>query len=206
MKRKFLFAIIAVVSAMLMPLAATSQVAPDRPARPEKAETSYKWKVFAGAAYTSLNQVDQSENGLIGVNASVTRDFGKYFGLMADGGYYAYTYDRTNPGNPTVEAVLFGPEIHADLFARLVGSVHVLLGGEHTSTDTSSGFTTIPNVSFAGGFGGALDYKLSQRFALRATGDDILSSFVQEPTNSQLGYSPHLRRNSRAAFGFVYRF
>ena len=199
MKRKFLLAVLAAVSAIFVPLAATSQVAPDRPARPEKAGPSYKWKAFAGFGYTNLNQVEQSENGLMGVNVAVTRNFGKYFGLTADGGYYAYTYNRANPGNPKVDMVLLGPEFHGNLTDHLEAFVHVLLGGEHTS-----GGSTIPKVSLAGGAGGGLEYKLSQRFGMRLSGDDIASSFVQDP--GHLGYSPHLRRNARVGFGVVYKF
>lgn len=197
--RKFLVATLAVVSAAFMPLAATSQIAPDRPARPEAAEPAVKWEAFAGYGYTSLNQVDLSENGLQGVNLSLTRDWGRHFGLTADGGYYAYTYDAKNPGNPTVDAVLLGPVFRVKLTDRVDGFARVLLGGIHTAGDS-----TIPKVSFAGGAGGGLDYKLSPRFALRVSGDDIASSFVQDPNH--LGFTPHLRRNARAALGVVYRF
>ena len=200
MKRKLLLAILAVVSAVFMPLAATSQIAPDRPAKPEKTEPSYKWKVFAGYGYTSLNQVNQSENGLQGVNVSLTRNWGKYFGLTADGGFYAYPYDAANPGNPKVDMVLLGPELHVSIVDRVEGFAHVLFGGEHTGGDF-----TIPKVSLAGGAGGGLDYKLKNpHFALRLSGDDIASAFVQDPNH--LGYSPHLRQNARAAFGVVYKF
>jgi hypothetical protein len=199
LKRKFSFVFLAVVSAVLLPLAATSQIAPDRPARTEKAEPSYKWEAFAGVGYTALNQVARSENGLIGMNLSVTRDFGNHFGLTADGGYYAQTYDASNPGNPTVDVVLLGPVLRFKLFDRVDGFAHMLLGGAHTAGDSS-----VPKLSFAGGGGGGLDYKLSPHLAIRASGDDIASSFVQDPNN--LGYSPHLRRNARAAFGVVYRF
>jgi hypothetical protein len=196
---------LAVVSAVLLPLAATSQIAPDRPARHEAAEPSDKYEIFAGYGYTSLNQVNQSENGLQGVNLSLTR---KHFGLTADGGYYAFTYDASNPGNPTVDMVLLGPVFRARLFEHVDGFVHVLLGGVHTSTDNTSGFITIPKLSFAGGAGGGVDYKLNPHFAIRLAGDDIASSFVQEPKTNPpgLGYSPHLRRNARVAFGVVYRF
>jgi hypothetical protein len=192
-------AILAVVSAMFLPLAATSQIAPDRPAKPEATGPTYKWEAFAGMGYTSLNQVSQSENGLIGMNVAVTRNFGKYFGLTADGGHYAYTYSRTNPGDPTVQMVLLGPVVHAKLFEHLDGFARVLLGGVHTA-----GNSTIPKVSFAGGVGCGMDYKLTSRFALRLSGDSITSSFTQDPDH--LGYSPHSRRNARAAFGVVYKF
>jgi hypothetical protein len=60
------------------------------------------------------------------------------------------------------------------------------------------------SVSFAGGYGGGLDYKLNDRFALRASGDDIRSSFQSDPNH--LGLSPHERGNSRATIGVVYKF
>jgi hypothetical protein len=57
-------------------------------------------------------------------------------------------------------------------------------GGAHTGGESMP-----PNISFAGGMGLGLDYKLSPRFALRASGDDIASSFVSDPNH--LGYSAH---------------
>ena len=206
MKRKLLLSILAVVPAMFMPLAATSQIAPDRPARTEQAEPSYKYEVFAGYGYTSLNQVNQSRIGLQGVNISVTRDWGKYFGVTADGGYYAYAYGGTNPGDPKVETVLFGPALHANLFRNLDGFFHVLLGGEHTGGEKY----THPKVSFAGGVGVGMDYKLSHRISLRVSGDDIASSFASNTSNILCNEgdecSAHRRNNARAAFGLVYKF
>ena len=200
LKRTLLFSILAVVPAVLMPLAATSQVAPARGSRSASQDApSYKWEAFAGYGYTSLNQVNQSRNGLQGVNFSVTRNWGKYFGLTADGGFYKYTYDSVNPGKPTVSTVLFGPVLHAPLYGRVDGFFHVLLGGEHTG-----GESITPKVSFAGGFGVGMDYRLSRRLALRASGDDIASSFVQDPNHMK--YSPHERWNSRASLGVVYKF
>jgi hypothetical protein len=200
-----LLSILAVVPAVFMPLAATSQIAPDRPARTEQAEPSYKYEVFAGYGYTSLNQVNQSRNGLQGVNISVTRDWGKYFGVTADGGYYAYPYDTTNPGDPKVYLVLFGPVLHANIFKNLDGFFRVLLGSEHTAGENAT-----PKLSFAGGVGAGMDYKLSPRFTLRASGDDIASSFAantnQYVCSSGANCSPHERRNSRAALGLVYKF
>ena len=86
MKSKFLLSVLALVSAGFMPLAATSQIAPDRGAAPaERAEPSFKYEIYAGYGYTSINQVNQSRHGLQGVNVSVTRDFGKYFGISIFG-------------------------------------------------------------------------------------------------------------------------
>jgi hypothetical protein len=207
LKSKSLLSILAVVAAAFMPLAATSQIAPEHRARPEQAASPYKWEAFAGYGYTSLNQVNQSRYGLQGVNLSITRDWGKYFGLTADGAFYSTPIASGNPCptkascTPTVDAVLFGPVLHVAITGHLDGFFHVLLGGEHTGGEQQT-----PNISFAGGAGGGMEYKLSQRFALRVSGDDIASSFSFIGNNSTLNYSPHMTRSSRAALGVVYRF
>jgi len=200
LKRNSLLSILALVPAALLPLMATGQVAPaagsgaaDRP------EVNYRWDAYAGYGYTSLNQVNQSRYGLQGVEASLGRNWGKYFGLMADGAYYKYPLSSGNPGTPSVDLFLVGPFLHANLYGRFSASVRVLIGGEHTGGESET-----PNISFAGGAGGGLDYALSPRITIRASGDDILSSFVQDPNH--LGNSPHQRGNSRATIGVVYKF
>jgi hypothetical protein len=203
LKRKFLLSILAVVPAMFMPLAATCQIAPDRPARAEQTEPSYKYEVFAGYGYTSLNQVNQSRYGLEGVNVSVTRDWGKYFGVIADGAFYTRGFETPVVADsaiaPKVDSILAGPVLHANLYGRVDGFFRVLLGGEHTG-----GSSQTPDISFAGGVGIGMDYKLSPHFFIRASGDDIASSF--SVINPDKNASPHERRNSRAAFGVVYKF
>jgi hypothetical protein len=205
LKRKLL-AILAVVPALFLPLAATSQIIHERGAAPaEKSAPTYKYEISAGYGYTSLNQVDNSKNGLQGVDLSITRDWGKFFGIIADGGVYKYPYDATNPGNPSVDSVLFGPVFHANLYGRFDGFVRVLVGGEHTAGENAT-----PKVSFAGGYGAGLDYKLSPRFFIRASGDDILSSFLANANPSlcpsSADCSANMRKNSRAAFAVVYKF
>jgi hypothetical protein len=116
-----------------------------------------------------------------------------------------------------VSSILLGPVLHANLFGRYEGFFHVLLGGEHTG-----GVNAYPNISFAGGVGVGIDYKLSSHLSLRASGDDIASSFVAPvylanppaplppppvgtcTTNSNC--SPHEHRSSRATIGVVYKF
>ena len=200
MKRTFLLSILAAIPAALLPLAATCQVAPAAGSGPaERVEPSYKYSVYAGYAYSSLNQVDQSRSGLQGVNVSVTRYLGKYFGLTADGADYKYAISSGNPGTPSVQYVLFGPVLHANLYGKTDGFVRVLLGGAHTGGESMT-----PNISFAGGIGGGLEYKLSPRFAIQASGDDIASSFVADPNH--LGYSTHEHWNGPGTIGVAYRF
>jgi hypothetical protein len=205
LKRTFLISILAVVPALLLPLAATSQILPHPKAPAEGEEASYKYQVYAGYGYTGLNQVNQSRSGLSGVDLAVTRDFGKYFGITADGAFYKYPYTSPVVANatytPTVETVLFGPELHAELYEHVVGFFHGLIGGEHVG-----GTGQTPNISFAGGVGGGVDYKLTPRISVRASGDVILQSFTVTGNTPQLGYSAHETRNPRATIGVVYRF
>jgi hypothetical protein len=209
LKRTLLFSILALVPAALMPLAAIGQVAPEATQGPaDRVAPSYKYSAFVGFGYTSLNQVNQSRYGLMGAKVALTRDFGKHFGITANGDYYKYgtgsgnaSNGSGNPGNPSVISVLAGPEIHANLYGHMDGFVHALLGGEHTGGE---GMT--PNISFAGGAGGGLIYNLNRRFAVRASGDRVGASFSLNNNSPALGYSPHFHWNARAAVGVVYRF
>jgi hypothetical protein len=193
------------VPAALMPLAATSQIIKPPKATTEGGEAVYKYQAYAGYAYTSLNQVNGSRYGLQGASLSVTRNFGKYFGLTAEGDAYEVplgspvVQTQGNTVTPSEEAVFFGPEIHAEIYGRYSGFVHGLLGGEHIG-----GYGQSPNISFAGGAGGGMEYTVTPRFAVRASGDDILSSFTV--INPYPGDSPHRTRSSRASIGIVYRF
>jgi hypothetical protein len=201
LKRKWLLSILALVPAALMPLAASGQVAPDRGPRPDTGEPQFKYQAFAGFAYTNLNQVNQSRYGLIGVDLEISRNFGRYFALTADGAYFPSSYRSGNPGNPKVAMLLGGPELHAPLYGKVSGYFRGLLGGEHTGGESMT-----PRVSFAGGLGGGLDYAMSPRLSLRLGGDDILSSFSVRNNSQQGSFSPHRRANARATIGVAYRF
>ncbi len=200
MKTKLLLSILAVVPAVLLPLAASSQIAPERE-KPVAGQTepAYKYEAFVGYGYTSINQVNQSRYGLQGVNLSIMRDWGKYFGIKADGAFYQWATNTGNPGKPSVDLVLFGPEAHAPLYGHISGFVHGLLGGAHTGGEQIQ-----PKVSFAGGIGAGMEYSVTRKIAIRASGDDIASSFTLSPY--QRGDSPHERWNSRATIGVVYKF
>jgi hypothetical protein len=201
LKSKFLFAILAVVTAAIMPLVAASQVAPDSTPRAEETAPTYKYSGFLGFGYTSLNQVNLSRYGLMGTKVALSRDFGRYFDMTANGGYYKYPTGTGNPGDPSVWSALAGPEGHAEIWGRYSGLVHVLIGVEH-----SGGEGQTPNISFAGGFGGGVTYKINDRFSLRASGDRIGASFSLSNNTPQLAYSPHIHWNARGEFGVVYHF
>jgi hypothetical protein len=198
LKRKQLVWILAAMAAAVAPLVAYSQIAPEKsPSRSTGPE--YKYEAFVGWGYTSLNQVNQSNSGLQGITLSLTRDWGKYFGLTVDGGHYAWTVNRSNPHSASVDLYLAGPEFHADLFEHIGIFAHGMIGAAHTGQVSIQ-----PSESFAGGVGVGADYKLSPRLGLRLYGDDIGSSFTLVPY--QPGFSPHRRFNARASFGVTYKF
>lgn len=174
---------------------------PDRSGKIARRSTdhAYKYTAFVGLGYTSLNQVNQSNSGLTGVTLSVTRDWGKYFGLTAQGGHYQWTVTASNPFAASVNMYLAGPEFHADLYDNVGIFLHGLIGAEHTG-----GVAIRPDESFAGGVGMGVSYKLGSRLGLRAWGDDIGSSFTLVPY--QPGFSPHRRFNAHAAIGVTYKF
>jgi hypothetical protein len=184
----------------MMPLAAAGQVAPDRAPRQEPDHT-YKYLFYAGAAYTSLNQVNQSRYGLIGADLEVSREFGRFFAITADGSFYSQSVGTGNPGKPTVDAVLFGPEVHGTIFERWTIFARALLGGEHTGGEGQT-----PNISFAGGAGGGVEYEVKPRWVIRISGDAVAASFSVNNNTTALSYSPHTTRNSRASLGIGYRF
>jgi hypothetical protein len=198
LKRKCFLGILAALVAVLMPIDASCQIAPEK-SPSVNTEPEYKYEAFVGFGYTSLNQVSQSNSGLVGVSASVTRDWGKYFGITLDGGHYQWVLTRANPERASVNLYLAGPEFHAPLYEKASIYVHGLIGAAHTG-----GVAIYPDYSFAGGVGIGLDVAMNSHFAVRAGGDDIGSSFSITPYQS--GDSPHRRFNARASIGVKYRF
>jgi len=198
LNRTKLPALLAALAAVVLPLAASSQIKLEKPPA-ATTEPTYKYEVFAGWGYTSLNQVSQSKSGLQGVSLSITRDFGRYFGVTAEGGHYAWPLAQSNPESVTVDQFLAGPVLHAQLYGPASVFVHGLLGTVHTGQVSIS-----PSYSFAGGFGMGMDYRLSQRWGVRIYGDDIGSSFTVTPYTS--GNSPHTRFNAHAGVGVTYKF
>ena len=206
MKRTFLFSILALVPAAFLPLAALGQISTTGSSRAaDTTDRTFKYEVYGGYAYTSLNQINQSRYGLQGFNVSVTRDWGRYFGVTAEGDYYKWPLG--NPEvvgsdiKPNVTSVFVGPVIHAKLYGNFSGFAHALLGGEHTGGESQT-----PNISFAGGPGGGMEYSLTPRLSLRASGDFIGASFSLTGNSAELGNSPHKTWDSRASIGAVYHF
>lgn len=198
MKKAFWFSLLAAIAAASLSLSAVAQAAPESG---PPATASYKWEVYGGLSYTSLNQVNQSRHGLLGGQLAVNRNWGRYFGVRASGDYNKVATGSGNPGDPTVYSILAGPEIHANLYGNLSGLFFGELGVMHTG-----GENMIPSTSFSGGFGGGLSYRLTDRLSIRATGDRVAASFSPINNTPQLALSTHKTWNPRASIGVAYRF
>ncbi len=221
MKRTLFRVLLAGIPAVLMPLTAMSQAAPAEGQPPaDQTAPSYRYEAYAGFGYSSLNQVNQSRYGLMGVDLALTRDWGRFFGLAGKINYYKpplalrtttsttssasgtpVTVTLGNPGDPSIYEVLVFPEIHADIYGPVSGFFHGGMGVEHTGGEGET-----PSLSFAGGLGGGLTWNLRPRFAIRAYGDRIGASFSLRNNTPQEAYSPHRTWNASGTIGLVYRF
>jgi hypothetical protein len=193
-----------VVAAGLTALPATGQVNPEAAPSSSQGSPNFKYTGYAGFAYTSLNQVNQSRYGLIGGKFSLTRDWGKYFGLSGIVDYYKPPIKSANPGNPgdpSVYTFMVAPELHATIYEQLSGLFFAEVGGEHTG-----GEAITPAISFAGGFGGGMEYSLGSRIAIRAEGDRVAASFSLTNNTPELANSTHRTWNARGSVGVVYHF
>jgi hypothetical protein len=198
LKSKLLLLIVAVASALYVPIAAVGQVAPEKPPKDLSVPT-YRNEVYVGWGYTSTNQVNLSRSGLQGVTGSIKRDFTDHFGVKFDNGYYGWDVSATNNPHFTEYMFLLGPVVHANLFERWSVFAEGFMGGVHTG-----GISIEPSVSLAGGPGVGLDWNRTQRWSVHMYGDYIASSFTLTPFQS--GYSPHIRWNGRAGIGVAYHF
>jgi hypothetical protein len=198
--------VLILAGAALMPLAASGQVAPEKDnGSGDLASLPLKYEIFAGYAYTSLNQVNLSRFGLTGGQVAVTRNWGRYFGLAGKADYYRYgisTSGGVNPGDPSVYSFMVAPEVHGyNIIGKFGAVLFGEMGGEHTGGEQMT-----PTVSFSGGVGGGATYSINQHFGLRLTGDRIGQSFSLSGNSPALALSSHKTWNPRFSFGMTYRF
>jgi len=181
--------------ALFMPFSLAAQVA--KPAAADDTNEFYRYEIFAGADYSSANQVFGS-SALIGGNVGGAAKLKKWFGGTVDFGDYGVAATSYGRVTPDVTTLLAGPEFYipAD---NLTGFLHVMFGGEHTG-----GAGAKPNISFTYAVGGGFEYAIKKHWSIRISGDDVVSSTVQDPNNT--GASPHPHSNGRATAGVAYRF
>ena len=165
---------------------ALSALAQDRP----------KAELFGG--YSFLNTNDLVELNLNGWNASMAANVNDWLGIAADfSGHYGkpsfFGFVPTSGLSTNVHSFLFGPRVTYRGHSNVIPFGHALFG-------VSRGYANIFGVnysdsSFAMAFGGGVDFKLSDRVAIRM----IQADYVQTRLASDR------QNNARLSAGIVFR-
>lgn len=174
----------------------------------------YRGEAYFGISYARLSlQGFDTRQHSVGWGASVTRNFNRHFGVTADFGGQYNPQCPENDLNCFVELLrateirsysshqfMVGPRVNIP-GERFSGFVHALFGGVRTHASVLTLATGVkreisPGPRFAMGFGGGMDWNLSDRFAVRLFQVDYIP--VKE--------NPQWRHNMRLQFGVVLRF
>jgi opacity protein-like surface antigen len=167
------------------------------------AQDHSKVDVFGGYSYLNADINDLgSRKSANGWEAAASGNFNKWLAAEFDvSGYYrTETLDLTPVGLGTVDIKLkdysyvAGPRLN---FKPIF--VHALLGGDHLSASTQ-GFSRSQD-SFAGAFGGGVQWKIAGPWSIRASGDYVFTRH-----NILGGPQSFTQNNVRASAGIVYSF
>ena len=167
---------------------------PSATALPQAPAPVNHFYLAASFAFSSANQV-KSSSSLMGAAVSLDGKVKPWFGGTADFGYYGLGYGLVQP---TMYTMLAGPAFFLNQ-DRYEGFVHALFGLAHTGNVGAT-----PNLAYAYAIGGGMQYDITKRLAIRASGDGIFSAFAIDPNH--LGYSQNMRVNPRATVGVAYHF
>jgi hypothetical protein len=137
------------------------------------------WQIAVGYQYNRDNLLGSPFN-THGLNVSVARYFGRWFGVEAQvgAGFYGNTGQTTTPPNLNTKSVFVGagPRLAYRTRSRYEPWVHVLVGMEHYRFSQTAGLLG-SNSALAGPAGGGLDVFLSTHMAVRVEADPLGSRF-----------------------------
>ncbi len=176
------------------------------------ADDTPEWEVFGGYSFARVDiSPDLAPVGLDNINqhgwhASVTENVNKWFGGEAE---FTGTYAQPSLTDPILGTVklktsaysfLFGPRFTFRRLPRLTPFAHVLIGGVNfrVSTPLAPGITE-SQTEFALKVGGGLDFKLSERFALRIVQADYVRTHFSD-------FDDDRQNNLNFSTGIVFRF
>ena len=146
---------------------------------PASHEDSDPWQIAIGYQYNRDNLFGSPFNAN-GINVSVARYFGHWFGVEAQlgTGFVRDTGQSTIP--PNLDAKSFfvgaGPRVVYRNRSRYEPWAHLLAGMEHFDFNQTVGILG-SNSAFAGAAGGGVDVYLTPRIALRGEVDEVYSRF-----------------------------
>ena len=163
------------------------------------AQDTPKVDIFAGYSYLRLHPstAGVSSFNLNGGSASIAYNAKSWLSGVADFGGYNNGNILNTGINGTLSTYLFGPRVSYRHFGRITPFGEVLFGVAHASSAGTSG----SDNAFAMTLGGGLDYKWSDRFAIRPVKLDYLMTRF-----SETGTSNQTQNNLRVSTGIVFRF
>jgi opacity protein-like surface antigen len=166
-----------------------------------RAQDTPKVDIFAGYSYLRENPstAGVSSFSLNGGSASVAYNANNWLSGVADfGGYHNGNILGTGTSG-TLSTFLFGPRISYRRHERITPFGEVLFGVAHASASIAGASGS--DNAFAMSVGGGVDYKLSNRFAIRvAKVDYLMTRFSETGTGGQT------QNNLRVSTGIVFRF
>jgi hypothetical protein len=156
-----------------------------------------------GYSYVNAPLDGSGRASLNGLDAGMAFRVRPRFGIEGDVGYVRSGNPVGIPGHSDIFSYMGGPLFYLSDRGRIQTTAHVLLGGARVSAPIAvSGGTLIGGwaTGFAWATGGAVDYRFSKRFAVRASLDYLSTTYF--------GPSLALQRQSNVGFGvaLVYLF
>src|SRR5215471_455223 len=230
--RRIIFAALVMLACVVVTLAQSSNQ--DRSSRIEVfggfSANDYFNYVYFPASLPSLNfsQFLTSTAGGKGFQTSVTRHLTKYFGITGDFSVYfdnveapltikvcqqtdqCTSAQQDTRGTRTAFYFMAGPEIRGRNRTRFTPFARALFGGvaSHASFSTTGAALTHSDsdtrTAFSMDFGGGLDVRISERFAIRGTAD-CTGIFLRDIGDTDSGRGS-LQNHLRLAVGVVVRF
>lgn len=114
-----------------------------------------------------------------GVNVTLARYFGRWFGVEAEaGGGFGNTRQTTNPPNVSAKSLFVGagPRLAYRNHGRIEPWIHLVVGWEYYRFDQTGGLLGTDNA-LAGFAGGGVNVYLTHHVALHAGADAVGSRF-----------------------------
>ena len=166
-----------------------------------QAQDTPKVDIFAGYSYVRENPAaaGASSFNLNGGSASIAYNANHWLSGVADFGVYDNGNIRGTGASGTLSTYLFGPRVSYRHYGRITPFGEVLFGVAHAGASIAG--STGSDNAFAMSVGGGVDYKLTERFAIRPIKVDYLMSQF-----SEAGTGRNTQNNLRVSTGVVFRF
>lgn len=186
-----------------------------------RAQETPQYEAFVGPSYAREDVTNIKFINGLGWHASVDGTANNWLSAVFDfSGYYSSPQVKLVglsapiPINSSTYLYLFGPRFTYRKWQRLTPFAEGLLGvANFKFTASTAGLTNaISSLSFAGAFGGGVDYAVNSRFAVRLIEVDYVVTRFREigvdPTTGQVAFTGQRRsqNNARASAGIVIRF